>query len=110
MDAGDLDRRIALQSPTVTIAADGGQSTAWADEAVVWAKVVQKNSGEDESNRKLIAVRTLEITIRYYSGFSNTWSVVYEGNRYRIRGAAAEIGRRAYLQFEAELEGSYSNA
>jgi len=109
LQAGDLDRQIVLQSPTVTRGSRGQQLTAWTTVATVWAYVESRDSKESQSDRNDTNVTRREFTIRYLSAVGNDWRLQYEGNTYRITGTPFEIGRQQYLVIRAEHTGGQAS-
>lgn len=71
MDAGQLNRRITLQSRTLTQDSVGGQIEAWVDVATVWAAI------EPATGRELLTAQTLRIdaprtvTLRWQAAFAS---------------------------------------
>ena len=69
--AGALNRRITLQSRSVSQDASGGQINTWADVATIWASI------EPLSGRELMAAQAVQsavshqITIRYQTQFAD---------------------------------------
>lgn len=84
--AGKLNRRIELQSKTVTRDAMGGESITWTTQATVWAKVSAL------SGRALIAAQqaqseiTAAITVRQSAavGIADDWRIVHGADIYTL--------------------------
>ena len=102
--AGKLDRRIQLQSATVTNDADYNEEVlTWATYATVWARQEFHKSGEGEASAREYAEMGLYFTIRYRDDVSAEHRIVYESNNYEIIGRPREIGRREHLKIQARL-------
>jgi SPP1 family predicted phage head-tail adaptor len=65
---GLLDRRITLQSPTVTLNAINEPVTTWGDFATVWASVEPISGREFWAMQQVHSEVTVRIRIRYLSG------------------------------------------
>ena len=82
MRSGDLRHRIDLQSITSTPDAMGGTTDSWADEATdIPAAIWPISANEQIRAASPLMVATHRIRIRYYSGLSAAWRVVF-GARY----------------------------
>jgi len=102
--AGDLNRRITLQS-RITAQDDGGRpSVAWADVVTVSAEVqdMLPSRGERIAEGLNVANRPCRIRIRYREGVSPDMRVLYRGRTLRIVSMPAELGHREGLEFMAE--------
>ncbi len=107
MRAGQLDRRIALQRKTETASALGQPGEAWTTYATVWARKIEKSVRDVFTSDQMQANRSVVFRIRYRSGVSDTDTVLFEGQRFEVRGIS-EYGRRVALDLECEVYGSRS--
>lgn len=98
--AGDLDRRITIERPIVTIDEYGNSTEAWGAIATVWAKATHVLDGEKWKAAEVGAFVDTRFLIRW--GFSVTPldRVVYEGRTYSLKGVK-EIGRREGQELSA---------
>lgn len=102
--AGKLDRRISLQSATITNDSDYNEEIqTWATYATVWASQEFHKSDEGEGASREYAEYGLYFTIRYRDDVSPEHRIVYESNTYEIMGRPREIGRRRFLKIRARL-------
>jgi SPP1 family predicted phage head-tail adaptor len=102
--AGKLDRRIALQSATVTNDANyNEEDLTWATYATVWARMEFHKSDEGEGQSREYAEMGLYFTIRHRTDVTAEHRIVYESNNYEIIGRPREIGRRQFLKMQARL-------
>lgn len=102
--AGKLDRRIALQSATITNDPDYNEEIqSWATYATVWARMEFHKSDEGEAASREYAEMGLYFTIRHRDDVSAEHRIVYESNNYEIIGRPREIGRRRFLKIRARL-------
>ena len=101
LQAGKLNRRIALQTPQVVKGASGGATKAWADVASNIPAAVRHSSGNERratsvGGGQLAEVRT-EFTIRWRPGVTASMRVVYDGAPYNIRHVNDFMARREFL-------------
>ena len=105
MKVSDLDRRITIQSSSVTQDSTYGTDVAsWPTLATVWANVqdMLPSRGEKFADGISIARRPSRIRIRYRSDVTSDMRVVIGSRTLRIITMPAEIGRREWLEFIAE--------
>lgn len=81
INAGDLTRRITIQSKTVTQDTDGAEIVVYSTLATVWAQVITNSGREFYAAQKINAETTAVFRIRYRTGIETTSRVQY-GNRY----------------------------
>lgn len=99
MPAGELDRRIVIQTVT-----EGEQSSYGEPErvvatlATVWASVRRPGGGQSYQSKQVDTVTELTFRIRYRTDISITTKheIVYDGHTYDVV-ELNEIGRRQYL-------------
>lgn len=101
MNAGRLDRKIELHSPTTTTDSFGQSSETFAKVADVWAMKKDTAAREIVEADQLVAMVRTEWTIRHRTDINETWIVKYESNEYEIKGIL-EIGRREGLRLITE--------
>lgn len=82
--AGNLDKRISLQSPTQTRTADGGVTESFEEEAEVWAEIKPVSAREHVSGNQITQDITHKIKIRYYSGITPSWRIVFDSRVFNI--------------------------
>ena len=105
MNIGNMDRRISLQSTTLTTNDYGQRVASWATYATVWASIKYKSGGEKLTDDQVGSTQTVDFTIRYstdVSGAKASHRIVYNGNNYEIL-YVQEIGRREGLNLVCEL-------
>ncbi|RJT32797.1 head-tail adaptor protein [Mesorhizobium waimense] len=102
--AGDLDRRIELQSATINNSADYNEEVlTWATYASPWAKMEFHSSTESEASARQYAEMGLFFTIRWRPGVDPKHRLIFEDGTYEILGRPREIGRRQFLKLQARL-------
>ena len=87
INAGDLNRRITLQSPTVTTNDAGEETNTYADAKVVFASIKPIGSAEKPSNTGTSSnTATHLVTIRYRAGILTSYRVKYGTRIFDIDG------------------------
>lgn len=103
IDPGQLDRRITLESASVSTDAFGEAIRTYSTLAQVWAKVEYRSvPKEGEETSKLTSVNKVRFTIRYRSDVDATNKISWNGNSYEIDGVSLE-GRERYLVIDTVL-------
>lgn len=100
MRAGKLDRFIAIERKTETVADSGALVTAWTNVATMRAEIVQATTDEfltgyGEADDKAIVFR-----IRYRPDITTADRIMHAGTAYDIK-QVVEIGRRKSLELRA---------
>ncbi len=102
MRAGELDRKIVIQSAT-SAQDDYGQPTeTWATFATVWAKKRDLRGDEYFAAKQMTAKVDAIFTIRWLEGVLTTMRISYDGQYWDIR-SINELGRREGLELYAEV-------
>lgn len=97
MNPGKMDRRITIQSRTLTKDAAGGRVETWVDAFDCWAEVVTQKAGEAVTADADRATDERQFRIRYKSGIaSGTHRIFYQLKFYDITGIVEE-GRQHLL-------------
>jgi SPP1 family predicted phage head-tail adaptor len=85
MMAGSLNRRVTLQSKTVSQDATTGIVTeGWADVATVYAKIQPLGGRELELAKAIASEVTYQIDVRYRPTLTAAMRLVYEGRYFNI--------------------------
>ncbi len=103
MRAGELDRKIVIQSLTQTRDAYGALSDTWATFATVWAKKRDVRGDEYFAAQQVNARVDSIFTIHYLSGVLETMRIACDGKYWDIR-RLNELGRREGLEIYAEAK------
>lgn len=93
MHAGRLDRRVSLQSRTLTQDAQGQNVETWSTLAQVWARKVDAAGREYFAAQGVQAEANSVFEIRYRSDVTVLHRLVYDGLQHDIV-RIEEIGRR----------------
>ena len=67
IDSGRRDRRYVVEKAVVTRGADGSESKAWTEHAVVWGAYKEMKGDEPGYARQLMALATATVTIPWKS-------------------------------------------
>lgn len=104
IDAGQLDNRITLQTPTATLDSAGQPIRTWATygTANLPAKVEQVTGGETIRGRQTSAETTIVFTVRWLSGVTAQMRVSWDSRTFGIVRAADPYGDRRELRIEGK--------
>jgi SPP1 family predicted phage head-tail adaptor len=94
--AGQLDRRIAIQSFTTTTDDFGEVVKSFTTLANVWAKVEEKRGNEGEDGNQLVATKRVEFLIRYRSDINEQMRITYNNETYKIEAILNADSRKAF--------------
>jgi SPP1 family predicted phage head-tail adaptor len=93
MQAGKLDRRIAVERATTAKNDFGEEVPTWAPLSTVWAQVLPISDQERWRASEVSATVSTRFRIRWGLGVTAEDRIVYEGRVYEISGVK-ELGRR----------------
>lgn len=96
--AGQLDRRITLQTFSETTDAFGQEVKSYSTLATVWAKVVERIGKESEEGDMIAATKKVEFMIRYRSDVNEEMRISYNSNIYKIKAIQSADARKAFLK------------
>ena len=100
MRAGRLDRRVTIQTRTLTRNSYGEQVETWADDDTVWGERFDLRGREFFAARQVSADVTTRFRLRYRTGLTVLHRLVCDGVTYDIH-QVSEIGRRQGLEILA---------
>jgi SPP1 family predicted phage head-tail adaptor len=107
MRAGELDRRITLQTrSTSKSGTTGSTSEQFTTLATVWAQVKDLRGREFAAARQVNAEITTVFRIRWRTGVNELGRILYNGRTYDVVAPPAEIGRREGLEIMATAKTS----
>ena len=105
LSIGQLDRRILILEPTLTIDEYGEKTKAWSTVYTVWAKVDWKTSDRKEESQEQVQatdvvfyVRNLGITVEA------DYAVSFDSETYIIHGIKQIDGRERFLELETKIK------
>ncbi len=94
--AGQLDRRITIQSFSTTTDDFGEVVKSFTTLANVWAKVEEKRGDEGEDGNQLVATKRVEFFIRYRSDINEQMRITYNNETYKIEAILNADSRKAF--------------
>lgn len=100
--AGQLDRRITIQSFSTTTDAFGQKIKSFGTLANVWAKVVEKVGDEGENGDMISATKRVDFFIRYRSDINEQMRITYNNETYKIHAIQSADARQAYQMIRCE--------
>lgn len=100
---GNLDRKVTIQSTTISQSSTGSVTETTADLATVWAKVESKGKSEKFVMDKETVYNKKYFTIRYRADFDENDVLVFDSKSYDILSINEIDGtRKRFLEVEAE--------
>jgi SPP1 family predicted phage head-tail adaptor len=96
--AGQLDRRITIQTFSETTDSFGQEVKSFSTLASVWANVVERVGREGEDGEMIAATKKVEFIIRYRTDVDEEMRIVYNNNTYKIQAIQSADARKAFLK------------
>jgi len=96
--AGQLDRRITIQTFSETKDSFGQEVKSFSTLASVWANVVEKVGSEGEDGEMIAATKKVEFVIRYRTDVNEEMRISYNNNTYKIQAIQSADARKAFLK------------
>ena len=93
MNAGELNRRIAIYEKSITRLDSGAESTSWSLKTNIWAKVLQRKQTESVESEMQVITDQLLFKIRHRTDLDTEMRVKYNNKDYEII-SITEIGYR----------------
>jgi SPP1 family predicted phage head-tail adaptor len=84
ISAGQLDKRMILQAPTIARADDGAETITWTSLATIWAGIRSLRGREYWQARQVNSDVSHEVTIRYRARISPRFRLIFEGRTFEI--------------------------
>ena len=94
--AGQMDRRITIQTFTTTTDDFGEVVKSFTTLAEVWAKVEEKRGNEGEDGNQIVATKRVEFLIRYRSDINEQMQIQYTNETYKIEAILNADSRKAF--------------
>lgn len=103
MEIGQLDRRIALERPSLVSNSYGEETITWVSYLTVWAHLDWKGGMEREESDKLTATTKVVFTVRNLGNdVDETYRVLYKSKYYYIQAINEIDGREMFLELLTE--------
>lgn len=96
--AGQLDRRITIQTFSEATDAFGQEVKTFSTLGSVWANVKERVGREGEEGDMIAATKKVEFIIRYRSDVNEEMRISYNSKTYKIQAIQAADARKAYLK------------
>lgn len=94
--AGQLDRRITIQTFTTSTDAFGQKVKSFSTLANVWAKVEVKVGKEDEEADAIAATAMVDFFIRYRDDINEQMRIIYNNETYKIKAIKPADSRKSF--------------
>ena len=102
MTAGAMDQFITIERRTRAADGMGGFTETWATYKQVWANAKAKGGRESLDEGRTNAVFVVVFTIYNIADLSEVDRIIWNGERYNIRGILREGTRAQHVKIEAE--------
>lgn len=103
MQAGRLNRRCQLQSPSQSVDELGQPIPGWTDVATVWADIRMKSGLESIKAGAPVSTVQASIRIRYLAGVNAGMRVVHNLVAYEIKAVMPDVSGRVFLDLACEV-------
>lgn len=103
MRSGDMDRKIIIQSRTLSKNASGEAEETWATFATVWAQKLDFAGKEYFAAKQVNSEVSTKFKIRWLSGLKMEMRISFDSIIYDIQ-SIAELGRREGIEIMAEAK------
>ena len=103
MQAGRLNRRCTLQSPSQSVDELGQPIPGWTDVATLWGDIRMKSGLEAIKAGASISVVQASIRVRYRAGITAGMRVVHNLQAFNITAVLPDVGGREYVDLVCEV-------
>ena len=103
MQAGRLNRRVTLQSPSQSVDELGQPIPGWTDVAVVWADIRMKSGLESIKAGAPVSVVQASIRVRYRAGITAGMRLTHNLQAFNIVAVMPDVGGREFVDLVAEV-------
>ncbi len=103
MQAGRLNRRCQLQSPSQSVDELGQPIPGWTDVATVWADIRMKSGLEAIKAGAPVSVVQASIRVRYRAGITAGMRLTHNLQAFNIVAVMPDVGGREYVDLVAEV-------
>ena len=102
MQAGRLNRRCQLQSPSQSVDELGQPIPGWTDVATVWASIRHLSGVESIKADAAVSTVRASIRIRWRPGLNAGMRVVHDAQVYNVEAVLPDAGGREYVDLVCE--------
>lgn len=103
MQAGRLNRRCVLQSPSQSVDELGQPIPGWTDVATVWADIRMKSGLESIKAGASVSVVQASIRVRYRAGITSGMRVVHNLRAFNVVAVLPDVSGRVYVDLIGEV-------
>lgn len=103
MQAGRLNRRVTLQSPSQSVDELGQPIPGWTDVATLWADIRMKSGLESIKAGAPVSVVQASIRVRYRAGITAGMRLTHNLQAFNIVAVMPDVGGREYVDLIAEV-------
>jgi len=103
MQAGRLNRRCLLQSPSTATDELGQPIPGWTDVATVWADIRMKSGLESIKAGAPVSVVQASVRIRYRTGINAGMRVLVDSVPYEVLAVQPDVGGREYVDLVCQV-------
>ena len=100
--AGQLDRRITIQTFSETTDSFGQEVKSFTTLADVWSRVIENVGNEGENGDMISATKRVDFFIRYRSDINEQMRIVYNNETYKIHAIQSADARKAFQMIRCE--------
>ena len=102
MQAGRLNRKCQLQSPSQSVDELGQPIPGWTDVATVWADIRMKSGLESIKAGAPVSVVQASIRVRYRAGINAGMRIVHNLVAYNITAVMPDVSGREFIDLACE--------
>ena len=103
MQAGRLNRRCTLQSPSQSVDELGQPIPGWTDVATVWGDIRLKSGLESIKAGAPVSVVQASIRVRYRAGITAGMRVMHNLQAFNIVAVMPDVGGREYVDLVCQV-------
>ena len=103
MQAGRLNRKCQLQSPSQSVDELGQPVPGWTDVATVWADIRMKSGLESIKAGASVSTVQASIRIRYRAGINAGMRLVHNLQAYEILAVQPDVGGREFVDLVCQV-------
>ena len=103
MQAGRLNRKCQLQSPSQSVDELGQPIPGWTDVATVWGDVRLRSGLESVKAGAVVSTVQASVRIRYRSGVNAGMRVLVDSVPYEVVAVQPDVGGREYVDLVCQI-------
>ena len=103
MQAGRLNRRCQLQSPSQSVDELGQPIPGWTDVATVWGDVRLRSGLESVKAGAVVSTVQASVRIRYRTGINAGMRVLVDSVPYEVLAVQPDVGGREYVDLVCQV-------